>query len=151
MRVKQRLGIEGCYCLLISKTVLQFMPSEFQERTKELYDRHVSEIEKNPEIRSDLMKASGLRESSCFNQLQYFHVTEGLPPDIMHDFLEGSLQHELKLLIQTLVQDGVITLERLNERMTSFNYGHSEAKSKPSEIGKSKLFSKDNSLSQSGT
>ena len=31
--------------------------------------------------------------------LKYFHVADGLPPDIMHDVLEGALSYEIKLMI----------------------------------------------------
>ncbi len=30
-------------------------------------------------------------------RLRYFHCVDGLPPDIMHDILEGALQYEAKL------------------------------------------------------
>lgn len=32
---------------------------------------------------------TGIKEDSCLNALEYFHVTENVGVDIMHDVLEG--------------------------------------------------------------
>ena len=37
----------------------------------------------------------GLHKDSTLNS-SFFHATEGLVPDIMHDCLEGCLQYEIK-------------------------------------------------------
>lgn len=31
----------------------------------------------------------GIKERSCLNDLEYFHVINGLPPDLAHDMFEG--------------------------------------------------------------
>ena len=38
----------------------------------------------------------GLHRNSILNTSKYFHIVDGLAPDIMHDILEGSLQYEIK-------------------------------------------------------
>ena len=81
----------------------------------QLYDQHVAEMAANPEIKDVLSKSSGLRENSCLNELKYFHVCCGLPPDIMHDILEGSLQYELKLLLQQLIRNKHLSIDQVNE------------------------------------
>ncbi len=50
----------------------------------------------------------------------YFHVTEGLVPDVMHDVLEGCLPYETKELLRHLFQSGVLTLGNLNEIINHF-------------------------------
>ena len=37
----------------------------------------------------------GVVRDSILNKSRFFHVTEGLAPDIMHDVLEGALTKEL--------------------------------------------------------
>ena len=38
-------------------------------------------------------------EDSILHQSNYFHVTKGLVPDIMHDVLEGCLSYVIKVFI----------------------------------------------------
>lgn len=41
---------------------------------------------------SQLTKESinGVKSKNCFETLKHFSVVNGFPPDIMHDFLEGT-------------------------------------------------------------
>lgn len=55
---------------------------------------------------------------------RYFHVTTGLPPDVMHDILEGAMQVQLRCLLTTLLNKKIITLPLLNSRIVSFPYGN---------------------------
>ena len=55
---------------------------------------------------------------------RYFHITSGLPPDVMHDVLEGAIHVEVKCLLKELVQNQkLFTLQTVNERILSFPYG----------------------------
>lgn len=65
------------------------------------------------------------------NQLQYFHTTEGLVPDIMHDILEGVLPMCVKHLLSHLLQTSVITVDELNRRIDTFNFGAVEGSNRP--------------------
>ena len=65
----------------------QFTPTSFQARTRETHACHVEDLG-DPVLASALATAYGLNQDSILNSLQFFHVTEGLPPDIMHDILE---------------------------------------------------------------
>ena len=68
-------------------------------------------------------------------KLSYFHVARNTAPDIMHDFLEGLIPLELKLVLEELsVGQRKFTLNELNMRILSFNYGFVEQCNKPSAI-----------------
>ena len=69
-------------------------------------------------------KLHGLTHDSILNKLKYFHVTEGLPCDVMHDLLEGVLLLGLKCLLNefTSVQK-LFTLGSLNTRIVSYPFG----------------------------
>ena len=77
------------------------------------------------------------------NVHRYFHVTEGLVPDVMHDVLEGILPLETKELIRHLVKTNTLQLSELNERMMSFPYSGSDATNKPTLISPVTLSSRD--------
>ena len=68
----------------------------------------------------------GLQRDSILNSSHYFHVTEGLPMDIRHDILEGSLQYEVKELLKHLIFTRMITLVEVNNAIESFPYGYSD-------------------------
>lgn len=76
--------------------------------------------------------ATGIRRESVFNSLPRYHVTQNLTLDIMHDFLEGILPLELKLVLGEIFTNGEITIDTLNSRIQSFNYGFNDKKNRPS-------------------
>lgn len=84
-------------------------------RTKETYEEDLQVDERD----------------SILNQLKSFHVIDNYAFDIMHDLLEGVCLIEVKLTLQALINQELITLDEFNIRLTSFNYGHTEFTNKP--------------------
>ncbi len=80
----------------------------------------------------------------------YFHVTEGLVPDVMHDVLEGCLPYEMKELLKHLFQSGVFTLGNLNEIINHFPYVGTDSRNKPAAISVATMSSSDHALKQTG-
>ena len=62
-------------------------------RTRDTHAHHIRSLE-GP-LNSHSSMTYGLTRDSCLNSSSYFHVTEGLAPDIMHDVLEGVAQYEV--------------------------------------------------------
>jgi hypothetical protein len=83
----------------------------------------------------------------------YFHVVDGLVPDVLHGVLEGVLQYGVKLLLRHLIlHEKSFTLDQLNHCIQSFDYGYHMSKNKPSPIATSRLRSTEgNLLGQSDT
>ena len=81
-------------------------------------------------------RQSGVNRDSILNELSYFHVCGGgLLPDVMHDILEGTLEYEMKLMLQQFIyEEHYFTLEELNTRMDFFHYGYMEIKDRPTPI-----------------
>lgn len=128
-------------------TPLQFNESDLQLRTRDTYTSHTADLD-GP-LRGHIATTYGVSGNSILNSSRYFHVVDGLAPDIMHDILEGTTQLTLKCLIRHLIYDKkLFTLGTLNERVSSFQYGIAEQKNKPSEISQSSLQS--DTLKQSG-
>jgi len=79
---------------------------------------------------------NGVKSVCCLNQLKYFDSINGLPPDIMHDMLEGTVRVNIKLLMTYLssmpkINKHRYTLEQLNEDLASFPYGRIDKDNKP--------------------
>ena len=81
------------------------------------------------------------------------HVCDmGLPPDIMHDILEGIVPYTTKLMLHHFIdEEKMFTLDTLNTILRDFNFGYLEVANKPSQIQVSTFHSQDKTnLGQSG-
>lgn len=155
MATVEDMNSKVSYILLITVTILktfyltmQFVAESFQSRTRETHQHQCSTLTGSLQQHNSI--AFGIRHDSILNQSSYFHVTEGLCPDIMHDVLEGSLAYEIKELIRHLILSKVITLECLNDSLSKFPYYGADACNKPSPLGKNVITSADHGLKQSG-
>ena len=68
------------------------------------------------------------------NRLKYFNFLDSPTVDIMHDLLEGVVPFEIKLVLQKLIGLGNFSLETVNLRIMSHDFGYLEAKNRPSPI-----------------
>lgn len=91
---------------------------------------------------------TGIKRECCLNKLLFYHVTDNVTPDVMHDVLEGVGGYEMKHVINSLIEQKLITLEQLNFRLTSFDYGFSDCRNKPSAIKPQELKNPDGALRQ---
>ncbi|XP_055914184.1 uncharacterized protein LOC129947585 [Eupeodes corollae] len=74
-------------------------------------------------------KNTGITKESPFNKIPSFHVVENFCVDAMHDLCEGIFHYDLCHIILYLIQEmQYLTLEMLNKRKQTFDYG-------PTEIG----------------
>ena len=74
-----------------------------------------------------------------------------MPPDAMHDILEGVLQYTTKEVLKVyILKKKFFSLECLNNRIAAFDYGYHNDKNKPAQILRKRLLSDDNSLKQHG-
>ncbi len=92
----------------------------------------------------------GINRRTPLNDLKYYNICDyGLPPDIMHDLLEGYVPYKAKLMLKHFIgEQKLFTLDELNSRIKNFHYGYMETK--PTIIYPNTLSSNDGSLNQSG-
>jgi len=90
----------------------------------------------------------GINSDSPLNSLQFYHVTNfGLPPDPMHDLLEGYTNLIVKLVLRTFIcKEKYFNLRTLNTAIDSCIYGNA---TKPNHITEKDL-NADGKLSQTG-
>lgn len=92
----------------------------------------------------------GLHRDSSLNSLLYFHVNEGLIPDVMHDCLEGCIQYEVKELCKHLCAGGILSLATINSAIQTFPLLEFDARNRPAPITAASLGSSDLTLKQTG-
>lgn len=97
-----------------------FRDENFQPRTKDSYEDNLIDLDT---IVTNRNNCQGVKFNSIFNDLIHFHVTTGLPSDIMHDILQGAAAVHFKTLMGQLERDKVFTMANLVTRLQSLKYG----------------------------
>lgn len=93
--------------------------SEFEQLTKQAYDAQVMAVEQD----NTLVHAYGVKGRPSLNELQYYHIIDGLPSDIAHDCFEGIVPDiTLKVLTALVVEDGLFTFAELNVALANFEF-----------------------------
>ena len=101
--------------------------SELTMRTKEGYENNLAAIEIDPSLKS----IYGLKSNSSLNQLAYFHVVNGLPPDIAHDCFEGFAVDLVTSVIIYCVKQHFFTLQEFNTMIEKFPFSQCDKQNKP--------------------
>ena len=127
---------------------MQFLSEDFQARTRQTHTNHCSNL--GGPLHEHYATTYGLHRDSSLNTLRYFHVTEGLIPDIMHDLLEGCVQYEVKELLKYLSSCHILSVSSLNDAIQSFPYLGPDSRNRPSPITAATLASSDKNVKQSG-
>ena len=78
-----------------------------------------------------MLSAYSINENSSLNCLQYYHVTNGIPPDITHGIYEGFATDFLQKLLSYFIQLEVLAPEIVNTAISSFNYSPIYQHNKP--------------------
>lgn len=139
-----------CRTCVTSKNDMQtrFVDEQCEKRNVTNYEMHVHSALINPQSVSE----HGVKKASVLNESRYFHITRGFSPDIMHDILEGVGKRECKLVLHHIVsEEKLISLDCLNDRISTFSYGFADVKNKPSVISPNTLQNQDSSLKNSAS
>lgn len=103
------------YCCICQshKSDMQKMcvESEFSIRNIQNYETDLAT--QNPSL-------TGVNEPSIFHQIPYFHVTNSIVCDFMHDIPGGVARYDMALIIYGLIEQKYFTLEALNNRIIMF-------------------------------
>lgn len=120
-----------CRTCMIPSSEIQtnFDVASFHMRTPQMYNDQANAVELGTSPSSEF----GIKMNSPLNEIPDFHVITGLPPDAMHDILEGVLGYEVSLILKKLIEDGHFTLDFLNRPIKSLSYGKHDSLSKPIE------------------
>lgn len=90
------------------------------EQTEKLRNRN----NYDDDVKLSNISATGIKESSVWNNLNSFHVTENFSVDIAHDIFEGiALFDTVELLYQFIIVSHLFSVDQLNDRLRFFNFG----------------------------
>ena len=119
-----------CRFCMAKRSSLNDVSAVFPLRNQTSYTAHIKAVEADHSLRS----LYGVQINSCLNSLEYYHVANGLPPDLAHDVFEGFAKDIMKNLIAYLIKEKYFTLKFLNERITTFAYCEVDKQNKPQKI-----------------
>lgn len=85
---------------------------------------------------NDLIRISttGIRENCIFHHLPSFNVWDNVTCDILHDIYEGIAHYEICEILDYLITKQYFTLDQLNARKSSFDYGFQDNTNKSVDI-----------------
>ena len=85
---------------------------------------HYCEKLKHPTLADHYSVTYGVNRDSILNSLSDFHVcNSAMPPDLMHDVLEGYLPYTLKLMLAQFIHSKYFKLSELNTIISNFDCG----------------------------
>jgi hypothetical protein len=87
-------------------------------RTQSVHATHVQSVLEDP----TLTPVYGVNGKNALKDLPSFDPIQCLPPDCMHDVLEGVIPITLNAILKKLISSGVLTVDVINERMSRFTY-----------------------------
>ena len=103
----------------------------FQLRTKEQHQIHVQTVQENPAV----THVCGVKRQCVLTEnLKYFSVLSGYPPDVLHDLFEGIVPRELALCLQVFIKSKYFTLDELNKSIKTFPYKWSDKTDAPQQV-----------------
>lgn len=76
-------------------------------------------------------QSHGVKEKCIFNNITDFHIAENYTLDIMHDDLGTGPYIFINVLNFLIYVENIITLEKVNSRISKFDYGYLEGGNKP--------------------
>ena len=68
--------------------------------------------------------------SNCFERLSFFNVINGFPPDLMHDYLEGTLVYNFGFLMNRLIKNNILSFDKFINVLNDFKYERKDKKNK---------------------
>ena len=122
----------NCLCQFEDMQV-KFRDTQFTFRNLDQYRQQCRDIETAPTeaTKRDFQTTYGVVERSYLSELRHFDITKQLPQDIMHVLLEGSVQYEVRFILQHFFDSGVITLKQLNNAFCQLSLGYHDEKNRP--------------------
>lgn len=105
--------------------------AECKEFTKEVKSLLRTKESYETDVKVNDASLKGMNGKCVFNQLDNFHMVENQSIGIMHDIFEGVAGYTIGNIFYALIyEEKLFTLDMLNHRIETFNYGELETKDK---------------------
>lgn len=121
-----------------------FLEEDFELRSNKKHKEQLETLENAPSkfLQAYYSKQYGINSRAKVLDAPFFNVTQQLPQDIMHVFLEGILASHLKYFLKQCFNETDMTLDKLNREVKIFPLGYSQLQNRPVLIKESDLENK---------
>ncbi|CAF2819444.1 unnamed protein product [Rotaria sp. Silwood2] len=127
------------YCFTHHKDMKRiYKESQTLIRTAASHDLQVKQIQNVPADKS----IYGINEKSVLSNLSSFHPITSLPPDIMHDILEGIMPKLTSCLLHTVVSNRLCSASKICQLINKFTYGTNDRRNHPPVLKEKDIFDK---------
>ena len=99
-------------------------------RTAKVHSIHLDALSKD----ESCSRTYGVKSNCVFSELENFVVPDSLPPDVMHDILEGFCPINVKVVLKSLILSKKLTVKTFNSRLDMFEYPKCDDATKPPHI-----------------
>ncbi|XP_072045638.1 uncharacterized protein [Amphiura filiformis] len=140
-------GFTANYPCRVCRAPRQICQEQVEEREDLLRTMHNFALD----VEIANLSQTGVSRNGILNELSYYHVVLNFMHDSMHDFLEGVVPMEIKLVINWLIDEERFTLLELNSRIAAFSYGFVDKQNRPSPITASSLANPKGSSGQTAS
>ena len=99
-------------CLVDAESVqIFFRDHDFQARTKETNKDDLETFQQLAKKQKTLTHINGVKGKCCFDILNFFSIINGLPPDLLYDWLKGNAPKKISILLKYLIENGQYSIE----------------------------------------
>lgn len=105
-------------------------PKMLRNKTKIMEQMTI--VEASQEV--NYSQTKGIKRFCALNELKYFHFTENISVDILHDLNEGTIPFLMKELFNRCVSLKLFSLNTLNRMIQFYDFGSLNSKNKPSQL-----------------
>ena len=102
----------------------------------------VNESEDTDDEPEHAVQNFGVKSKCVFNILNAFHCVTSMPPDSLHDLMEGVIPQDLLGIIRIFISKGWFTLTDYNKALKSTKFSRQESSNKPQEVPSSNKIKK---------
>lgn len=127
------------YCLAHHRDMRHiYKESQTLIRTTQSHDMQVKQVQN---VNSD-KSMYGVNQQSVLSALPSFHAITSLPPDLMHDVLEGIMPKLISCLLHVIVSNRICNASEICQRINKFTYGANDKRNRPVMFKEKDIFNK---------
>lgn len=101
-------------------------------RSKKTYDEQILIVEDSEKV--NYSQTKGVKRFCILNELKYFHFTENMSVDPMHDLNEGVIPFLMKNLFDRCIFLKIFTKTKLSNLIRFYDFGSLNSKNRPSRL-----------------
>lgn len=115
-----------------AETKQSFVEDEAKLRNKEKYSAQIEKVSNSTKV--NYMETCGVKSYCVLNDSKYFHITENICLDVLHNLNEGTIPFLMKNLFNFAISNNLLKENSLKQKLQYCDYGILNRSSVPSVV-----------------